>query len=204
MTLSFKDFSLLLEGREVIGLSREVAAGEILTIMGASGSGKSSFLAAISGHLPPAFSTDGEILRDGVPILKQPAHHRQIGAVFQDALLFPHLSVGANLAFGLAPGGDRRRKVARGLEQIGLDGFAARDPSSLSGGQAARVALMRALLAQPRALLLDEPFSKLDQELRGRMRDLTFEQIRSRAIPAILVTHDLEDARAAGGDVIYI
>lgn len=204
MSLIFDGFRLTQGGHDLISLSREVAAGEVLTVMGPSGSGKSTLLAAISGHLPSAFSTSGNVSLDQAPLLSLPAQARRVGIVFQDALLFPHLSVGANLAFGLAPGGDRHGKVTRALEQIGLAGFARRDPASLSGGQAARVALMRALLAEPRALLLDEPFSKLDQELRARMRALTFDQIRSRGIPAILVTHDPEDARAAAGDVVYI
>lgn len=204
MTLEFKDFHLRLKGRGIVSLSCDVAGGDVLTIMGASGSGKSSLLAAVSGHLPPVFTTTGDVRLNGVSVLKRPAHKRQIGIVFQDALLFPHLSVGENLAFGLAPGTDRQDQVHQALDQIGLPGFADRDPASLSGGQAARVALMRALLAKPLALLLDEPFSKLDQTLRDQIRALTFDQIRARGIPTILVTHDPQDAQAAEGDVIYI
>jgi len=98
----------------------------------------------------------------------------------------------------------RRAAVEAALEQAGLGGFHDRDPATLSGGQRARAALMRALLARPLALLLDEPFSALDSQLRGEIRGFVFDHIRERGIPALLVTHDLRDARAAGGAVITL
>ncbi|MEH6773813.1 MAG: ATP-binding cassette domain-containing protein, partial [Cereibacter changlensis] len=120
-------------------------------------------------------------------------------------VLFPHLSVGGNLGFALPPGlrgAARRARIAAALEQAGLPGFADRDPATLSGGQRARVALFRTLLAEPCALLLDEPFSRLDADLREQIRSFVLDRARDRGLPVILVTHDAEDARAAGGSVI--
>ena len=123
-------------------------------------------------------------------------------------LLFPHLSVGDNLAFGLPPevrGRDQRQKLIEGaLSDADLAGMSERDPATLSGGQRARVALMRTLLSGPRALLLDEPFSKLDADLRARVREFVFAHARANAIPTLLVTHDLADAKAAGGTVVEL
>ena len=113
------------------------------------------------------------------------------------------MSVGGNLAFALPRGvKDRARSIDRALAEAGLEGFAPRDPATLSGGQRARVALLRTLLAEPRALLLDEPFSRLDAGLRGTIRAFVFAEARARGLPVVLVTHDVEDARAAGGAVL--
>ncbi|MBX6323192.1 MAG: ATP-binding cassette domain-containing protein, partial [Rhodospirillaceae bacterium] len=120
---------------------------------------------------------------------------------------FPHLSVGGNLAFGLPPGvprAERRRRVEAALASAGLAGMAARDPATLSGGQRSRVALLRALLSEPRALLLDEPFNRLDASLRADFRRLVFDHGRERRLPTLLVTHDPADAAAAGGPVIEL
>ncbi|QOL82703.1 ATP-binding cassette domain-containing protein [Pseudooceanicola spongiae] len=188
-------------------LSLSVPPG-ITTVMGPSGVGKSTLLDAIAGSLPPEATLSGQITLYGDDITTRPAHTRQIGLLFQDALLFPHLSVGDNLAFGLSPrtrGRTARRKaVTEALEHAGLPDMEARDPATLSGGQRARVALMRSLLAEPRALLLDEPFAKLDTALRAEMRAFTFAHIRARNIPALMVTHDAEDAEAAAGPVITL
>ncbi|TVR11780.1 MAG: ATP-binding cassette domain-containing protein [Salinarimonadaceae bacterium] len=190
----------------VDGLDLCVAPGEVVTVMGPSGSGKSSLLAFIGGFLDPAFAASGEILLDGASLAALPAQGRRIGILFQDDLLFPHLSVRGNLAFGLTQ--DVRGRAARlarvdeALEQAGLEGFRDRDPATLSGGQRARVALMRTLLAGPKALLLDEPFGKLDRPLRKDFREFVFEHARMRGLPTLLVTHDAEDAEAAGGRVV--
>ncbi len=120
---------------------------------------------------------------------------------------FPHLSVGGNVAFGLprhTRGAARLAAVEQALADAGLEGFADRDPATLSGGQRTRVALMRALLAEPEALLLDEPFSRLDASLRADIRAFTFAQIHARGIPALMVTHDEQDAVAAGGAVVHL
>ncbi|KPP89308.1 MAG: ABC-type uptake system ATPase component YnjD [Rhodobacteraceae bacterium HLUCCA08] len=196
------------KGAEVLlRMDRAVPPGAVLTVMGPSGSGKSTLLAAITGTLDRAFALEGRILLDGRDITDLPPQARGVGLLFQDALLFPHLSVGGNLAFGLAAGGSRaarRDTVVAALSEVGLEGYAARDPATLSGGQRARVALMRTLLAEPRALLLDEPFSRLDADRRGQVRQLVFDRARARDLPVLLVTHDAEDARAAAGEVVTL
>jgi putative thiamine transport system ATP-binding protein len=188
-------------------LSLTVRAGEVATVMGPSGVGKSTLLDAIGGHLAHGFSMSGRVLLDGADVTALPAEARRIGLVFQDAVLFPHLSVGDNLAFGLPKGGGRaarRSAVEAALERAGLAGLHDRDPATLSGGQRARAALMRSLLAEPRAILLDEPFSKLDAGLRSEMRAFTFEHIGARGIPALMVTHDPADAGAAPGPIVEL
>ena len=191
----------------LVALDRHIAPGEVLTVMGPSGIGKSTLLSVVTGTLPPAFRFTGRVRLDGQDITAAPPHRRRVGILFQDDLLFPHLSVGANLAFGLAPGGSRAARAARiaqALADVDLEGFADRDPATLSGGQKARVALMRMLLAEPCALLLDEAFGRLDTALRAQVRDLVFARARDRALPVLMVTHDAEDAAAAGGEVVTL
>ena len=189
-------------------LTLSVAPGDVLTVMGPSGSGKSSLLNAICAALPQGLRAEGRIMLDGADLEGVPLERRRIGILFQDDLLFPHLSVGENLAFGLSAEVrarvERRRRIEVALEEAELAGLAERDPATLSGGQRARVALLRTLLAAPRALLLDEPFSKLDQALRGRIREFTFEHARRANLPTLLVTHDPEDAAAAGGRTVEL
>jgi putative thiamine transport system ATP-binding protein len=190
-------------GTPLVRLSAHVTPGQVLTVMGPSGSGKSTLLAALIGALPAAFTLSGRVLLNDEDITTLPTAQRRIGILFQDDVLFPHLSVSQNLGFGLRPGGsrvDRQARVEAALDRMGLSGFGPRDPASLSGGQRARVALARTLLAEPLALLLDEPFSKLDQALRAQVRDLVFAETHN--LPVILVTHDPEDAHAAGGPVV--
>ena len=189
-------------------LSLKVQPGQVVSVMGASGVGKSTLLDAIAGHLAPEFSMSGEVVLNGQRIDGLAPETRRIGLVFQDAVLFPHLSVGDNLAFGLGRHMRGRQAradaVSQALDQAGLSGMERRDPATLSGGQKARVALLRSLLAAPLALLLDEPFAKLDASLRDEMRQFTFDHIRERRIPALMVTHDPQDAAAAGGPVIRL
>lgn len=193
------------KGKLIVALDAVVNPGEVLTIMGPSGSGKSTALAAIIGTLGPEFSLSGRLVLDGRDLTGLPTRARRVGLLFQDDVLFPHLSVGGNLAFALPREvQDRAGAVAAALAEAELPGYENRDPATLSGGQRARVALMRALLARPRAILLDEPFAKLDAELRGRMRDFVFAHIGARNIPCLLVTHDPEDARAAGGPIVRL
>lgn len=188
-------------------ITLSIPPGQVATVMGPSGVGKSTLLDGIGGHLAHGFEITGAVHLNGRDVLALPAEARRIGVLFQDAMLFPHLSVGQNLAFGLAAsvrGPARTEAVRAALARAGLDGFADRDPATLSGGQRARAALMRAILAQPLALLLDEPFSRLDAGLRGEIRAFTFDHLRASGIPALLVTHDESDAEAAGGQVLRL
>jgi putative thiamine transport system ATP-binding protein len=180
----------------VRGLCLQVPGGVVHTVMGASGSGKSSVLAAVCGTLPPGLVFDGTVLLNGQRIDLLPTQARRVGILFQEDLLFAHMTVRENLLFAVPPGpkAEREAQVAQGLRDVEMMDFAHADPATLSGGQRARVALARALLAQPQALLLDEPFSKLDAPLRVRMRELVFGLVRQRNIPALLVTHDIADA----------
>jgi putative thiamine transport system ATP-binding protein len=188
-------------GTLVRDLRFEVQPGQILTLMGASGSGKSSVLAAIAGTLDSvaegaeALRFQGSVRLNGDDITHLPTARRHIGLLFQDALLFAHMTVAENLLFAVPPGprAQRLEQVQQALVAADLADCGERDPATLSGGQRARVALMRALLARPRALLLDEPFSKLDAMLREQLRGFVFSHIRTRAIPAVLVTHDPSD-----------
>jgi putative thiamine transport system ATP-binding protein len=178
----------------------QVAPGEVLTLMGPSGCGKSSLLAALAGVLPPRgpIRLEGEIRLDERLLTPLPPQARRIGMLFQDDLLFAHLTVAENLMFGMPTTlkglAARRAAALAALTQVALADQADKLPGALSGGQKARVSLLRALLAEPQALLLDEPFSRLDKPLRAAFRTLVFERLKTRGMPAILVTHDEEDA----------
>lgn len=203
--LVLDDVRIDLEGSLLLELDAEIGPGEVFTVMGPSGSGKSTLLAYLAGFLAPSFQASGRVLLDGHDISRLPAERRGIGLLFQDPLLFPHLSVAGNLRFGMprtVP--DKAGRIEAALEQVGLSGFGSRDPATLSGGQKARVALMRLLLSEPCAVLLDEPFSKLDRPLRHDMRRLVFDRLREAGLPSLLVTHDREDAEDAGGRVIEL
>lgn len=185
--------------------SFSVARGEILTLMGPSGSGKSTLFAWLVGALSADFHAHGELWLDDQRLNTRPVEKRGIGILFQDALLFDHFSVGQNLMLALPAQirTARRERVEQALASAGLAGFYASDPATLSGGERSRVSLLRALLAQPRALLLDEPFSRLDKSLRVTFREWVFAEVRALNIPVVLVTHDEEDI-PAGGRVIQL
>jgi putative thiamine transport system ATP-binding protein len=193
-------------------LDAAVEPGRCLVVMGASGSGKSSLLAYLAGTLEAAFTARGRLFIGDAELTALPAEQRRLGLLFQDDLLFPHLTAGGNLAFALPAAvrgrAERARRVQAALAEAGLEGFAQRDPATLSGGQRARVALLRTLLAEPRALLLDEPFGKLDAHLRDAFRRFVFEHAQERALPMVLVTHDAADAEAAlatcGGQIVRL
>jgi putative thiamine transport system ATP-binding protein len=197
-----------LNGRLLVALDADIAPGHVLTVTGPSGVGKSTLLAFVAGFLGPDFRADGRVLLNGRDVTDLRPEQRSIGLLFQDAMLLPHLSVGGNLLLGLhrdVKGKKARRDaVEAALAEVGLRGFEGRDPATLSGGQAARVALMRTLLSRPQALILDEPFSRLDASLRGQVREFIFAECRKHGLPTLLVTHDFADAEAAGGRVVKL
>ncbi|MEW5423677.1 ATP-binding cassette domain-containing protein [Amorphus sp. 3PC139-8] len=195
------------DGMPFLALSATIRAGAVLTIMGPSGSGKSTLLAYVAGFLRPPFVARGTVRIGTFDLTRLPAAERRVGLLFQDALLFPHLSVGGNIRFALPASVKRAARaeaVDNALTEVGLAGNTNRDPATLSGGEQARVALARVLSAQPRALLLDEPFSKLDAALKAQIRQLVFDTARERRLPVLLVTHDPDDAQAAGGAVVRL
>jgi len=173
-----------------------VEKGEIVTLMGPSGCGKSTLLDVIAGHLSSEFDYSGAITLNGQALNTLPAHKRQVGILFQDDLLFPHLTVWENLAFALPDaikGSARKEQALKALKNISLSKLADSFPDQISGGQRARIALSRMLLAQPKLALLDEPYSKLDKELRTQFRSWVVDQLKQANIPALIVTHDEED-----------
>lgn len=208
--LHLTDVSLSLAGRPLFApITCQVRPGTLTAITGPSGSGKSSLLLAIAGLLPRAFRIQGQLSLDGRSILALAPERRRIGLIFQDPLLLPHLTVAQNLAFGLSRNQHRSRAaraacVSAALQEIQMAGFEDRDPATLSGGQRARVALMRSLLATPNAVLLDEPFVSLDPVLRREMRALLANLLTARGLPALLVTHDGEDAEALANQTLSL
>jgi ABC-type Fe3+/spermidine/putrescine transport system ATPase subunit len=179
------------------GLCLTVAAGETVAVLGPSGTGKSTLLKIVAG-LEPADA--GQVWFDGVDITHLAPERRRFALMFQDFALFAHLNVLDNVAFGLVEQRVSRREArARSMAMLTLFGLAEHarhDVWTLSGGEQQRVALARALITAPRLLLLDEPFSALDTELRQSLREEFSQRIRERAIPALLVTHDEAEARS--------
>ena len=178
------------------------AAGKIHALLGPSGCGKTSVMKMIAGILPP---TSGGIRMDGASVLGVPAERRGAVMVFQNALLFPYMSVGDNVGFALKMRGEARAviraRVGEMLDLVQLPGLEQRRPSQLSGGQQQRVALARALIAGPKVLLLDEPLSNLDADLRGDMRALILDIQRQLGITTVFVTHDQEEAVEMAGQI---
>ncbi len=176
-------------------LSLTVAEGELVSLLGASGCGKTTTLRLVAGFLQP---TAGRITLGPKDLTRLPAHQRDIGLVFQNYALFPHLSVRENVAFGLKqrriPGEERRRRAGAMLDRVGLAHLADRLPAALSGGQRQRVALARALVIEPPLLMFDEPLSNLDAKLRVDMRVEIRQLQRANGTTALYVTHDQEEA----------
>ena len=179
--------------RAVDGIDLEIGRGEFFTLLGPSGSGKTTTLRMIAGFVEP---DEGSIQIGGRDMRNVRPHERNVGLVFQDYALFPHLDIAANIAFGLhgADSGHRARRVAELLETVGLAGAGKKFPHELSGGQQQRVALARALAPQPELLLLDEPFSNLDVEMRERLSVEVRGILKHQHATAILVTHDQHEA----------
>ena len=177
----------------VDGVDLEVAAGEVVALLGASGSGKSSLLRAVAGLEDVAA---GEVAWDGRSMVRVPVHKRGFGLMFQDGQLFEHRDVGSNIAYGLTglPRAQRGERVREMLELVGLPGFERRRVTTLSGGQAQRVALARALAPAPRLLLLDEPLSALDRALREQLATDVRAILRQGRTTALYVTHDQDEA----------
>ena len=179
--------------RAVDGVNLEVAAGEVVALLGASGSGKSSLLRAVAGLEDVAA---GEVAWDGRSMVRVPVHKRGFGLMFQDGQLFEHRDVGSNIAYGLTglPRAQRGERVREMLKLVGLPGFERRRVTTLSGGQAQRVALARALAPAPRLLLLDEPLSALDRALREQLATDVRTILRQGGTTALYVTHDQDEA----------
>jgi ABC-type Fe3+/spermidine/putrescine transport system ATPase subunit len=191
---SYGDFS--------VSIDLSVGAGETLALVGPSGCGKTTALNLIAGLVEPE---SGSVIIDGEDITRLPAWKRNISVVFQDLALFPHLDVGGNIAYGLfirgVPKKERRLIVEQTLAIVRLQGYAARRIDTLSGGERQRVAIARSLAANPRALLLDEPFSSLDAPLRKTLRS-DFLEIRAHSkAPCVFITHDREEALMLGNKI---
>ncbi|TBL41257.1 ATP-binding cassette domain-containing protein [Hafnia alvei] len=205
--LALEQFQVYLDGRPLTSaLNTRVEGGQILTLMGPSGCGKSSFLLAMAGHAHAPLSTQGKVLIDNEDVTDLPAYQRKIGLLFQDDLLFPHLNVTQNLLFALPESigqEEQHQQVAKALGKIDMAEFSSRYPDELSGGQRARISLLRTLLSRPRAVALDEPFSKLDKSLRQQFRQWVFGELQQANIATLLVTHD-EDDVPPNGQIIML
>lgn len=186
----------------------ELTSG-ITAIMGPSGAGKSTLLSAIAGLLEPdagRIMLEGRLFFDQQEAVFVPPHERRVALVLQSLALFPHLRVWENVAYGLPSDrpGERRDRAQIWLDRAKVGSLAQRRPETLSGGEAQRVALARALASEPRALLLDEPFSALDATLRRELGDTLAELVRELDIPVLLVTHDRADAERLGQRIIEL
>jgi thiamine transport system ATP-binding protein len=204
LTLDHVDVEL--DGRRIVeDVSLEVASGERLALLGPSGAGKSTLLRVVSGLERP---TAGRVLVDGTDVTGLPAHRRGIGLVFQDAALFPHRTVAENVDFGPRvaglPRAERAARVAEALALVGLEDAGARDPTTLSGGEAQRVALARALAPRPGTLLLDEPLGALDGPLRLRLQEDLRALFERLSLTVVHVTHDVGEAFALGDRVAIL
>lgn len=188
--------AVCIDGSPIVhDVSLDLAERETLAIQGPSGCGKTTLLRAIAGLEP---EVTGTMTYGGRDLVRLPAERRNLGFVFQEGALFPHLSVGKNVGFGLRglAADARRARVEELLDLVRLGGLADRLPHQLSGGQRQRVALARAIAREPKLVLLDEPFSSLDAELKADLRRELFDVLRGRGVAAVLVTHDPEEATA--------
>jgi thiamine transport system ATP-binding protein len=206
MTLTLDSIDVALDGTRIVDdVSFEIATGERLALLGPSGAGKSTLLRVVAGLARP---TSGRVLADGRDLTSVPAHRRGIGLVFQDAALFPHRTVAENVAFGPKVAGlsraEQEARVAEALALVGLSQTGARDVSTLSGGEAQRIALARALAPRPQTLLLDEPLGALDGPLRQRLQDDLRALFERLGLTVVHVTHDVGEAFALGDRVAIL
>ena len=202
--LEVKDLVIRFDTRPVLdGVWLRVDDGEVVAVLGPSGAGKSTLLRAIAGLLRP---DSGVVCLDDVDITDRPAHLRNIGLMFQDEQLFPHLDVFANVAFGPRmhrwPAAQTARRVDELLSLVGLHELAKRRVDRLSGGERKRVALARALAPRPAVLLLDEPLTGLDRDLHDHLLGELADVLRATSTTAVVVTHDHEEANALAGRVV--
>jgi len=194
--LTVDSVSVSLGGERVLdGVSLSVAAGEVVAVFGPSGSGKSTLLRAVAGLVDV---DSGRVLVDGADVTAVPTHRRSVGMVFQDEQLFPHRDVAGNVSFGLEMAGvergERDSRVAEVLTAVGLEDFGGRDVSTLSGGEAKRVALARSLAPRPAVLLADEPLTGLDADLHDRLAVEVRSVLRASGTTTLWVTHDRAEA----------
>jgi len=194
-SLRVENLSIQLPSGEqlVDDLSFSIEAGTVAALMGPSGSGKSTILSCLTGTTDSRIECKGDVWLGDQKLTDMPTEKRRLGLMLQRDYLFPHMSVGDNLLFGLRGGtrNSRKDRARLSLKEAGLEGMEDRDPATLSGGQRARVSLVRTLLSDPCALLLDEPFSGLDTALREHIRKFTWQA--ASELPVLLVTHDMAD-----------
>ena len=179
-------------------LNLKINNGNILCVFGKSGVGKSSLINVIAGTTEDNLLFEGEIILNGTILNKIPIEKRKIGLLLQDGALFPHLTVEQNIYFGMNKKLKSKEKLTvinENLKNANMEGFQNRYPNTLSGGQKARIACLRAILSEPKALLLDEPFSSLDPEHRNTFRKFVIDKVKESKIPCLLVTHDENDKK---------
>lgn len=208
MSISFHNIGHRFGNQQVLrGINLSIGEGEIVCLLGPSGSGKSTLLRLAAGleHVQAGeLRVDGALL--AAPGDNPPPESRPVGLVFQDHVLFPHCTVEENVAFGLThlPAGERQNRVQEALGSVGLGGLGGRYPHTLSGGQQQRVALVRALVREPRVMLLDEPFASVDAPLRHRLREDARLALKRAGSAALMVTHDAEEAMAMADRIAVI
>lgn len=204
MMLELRNIGVDYDGKPFLrGVNLAVERGERVSLVGPSGSGKSTLLRVIAGIERPS---TGEVIIDGKDVTSTPPHLRQVGMVFQDNQLFPHLTVGDNVGYSLrvTRRRDRAQVVTEMLDLVGLAGFTQRAVTSLSGGEQKRVAVARSLAANPAVLLLDEPLTGLDEALHDRLLDDLIALFDRRGTTVVHVTHDIAEARRLSSRVIEI
>lgn len=204
--LEIRNVSVGFDGSPVLAnVSLYVERGEIVAVLGPSGSGKSTLLRVVAGLV---VTSTGSVHIDGADMSGIATHHRGVGLVFQNNQLFPHLDVAGNVGYGLRiarmPAAQRRARITELLNLVGMSGYADRDVATLSGGEAARIALARSLATTPRVLLLDEPLSGLDHDLRYALADDLRRVIRAAGSTALLVTHDPVEAEHIADRVVRL